>query len=157
MPLSHPASPPTHHAPPWLALQECIEARIRALEANLDARVVTVVNRASVEEVGRGVAGWLAQAGWMGGRVYPWPSPGAPCGPDEKRRLAASRVAAGLCTAQLVGAPWRTPASAADFPEISKALQNSLTASPPPHHHNEIWEGEVRMWRFCTGGAYAAV
>jgi len=29
-----------------------MEARIRVLEANLDARVVTVVNRASVEEVG---------------------------------------------------------------------------------------------------------
>lgn len=33
-------------------LQEDLEARIRVLEANLDARVVTVVNRASVEEVG---------------------------------------------------------------------------------------------------------
>jgi hypothetical protein len=30
-----------------------MEARIRELEARLDARVVTVVNRASVEEVGR--------------------------------------------------------------------------------------------------------
>lgn len=29
-----------------------MEARIRTLEANLDAKVVTVVNRASVEEVG---------------------------------------------------------------------------------------------------------
>ena len=36
--------------------QEHMEARIRALEACLDARVVTVINRAGVEEVGPAAA-----------------------------------------------------------------------------------------------------
>lgn len=51
-----------------------MEARIRVLEANLDARVVTVVNRASVEEVG----GWgvcVCRRGHACGRVAGcWPA-----------------------------------------------------------------------------------
>ena len=47
-----------------------MEAGIRQLEANLDARVVTVVNRASVEEV----SGWVRELrrwldGWWGSCV----------------------------------------------------------------------------------------
>ena len=56
---------------PW---QAHMEAGIRQLEANLDARVVTVVNRASVEEV----SGWIGAAlsagwAWQGRTTCPGP------------------------------------------------------------------------------------
>lgn len=50
-PLTYPSTPDAH-IPRFHLRQEHMEARIRTLEANLDAKVVTVVNRASVEEVG---------------------------------------------------------------------------------------------------------
>lgn len=78
--------PPAH----W---QEDLEARIRQLEANLDARVVTVVNRASVEEVRGCHAGSCRLNGTLG--YWLWMDPGRWC----KRR--ACLHAARACGASL--------------------------------------------------------
>lgn len=79
--------------PGWLPapLQEHMEARIRVLEANLDARVVTVVNRASVEEVceGGGMS-HLKGVGWG-------------CGTIKGRAQSTERVWAWVCSV------WRHP------------------------------------------------